>query len=265
MLRLIKDIHTHRELLGILVVRNLKIRYKRSVLGFFWTLLTPLFFILIYAVFLKLLKSFDSNPVFLPSLVAGVVVWQFLAMCLGDSLHAILGNATLVTKAAFPRIVLPLSMAIANTINFLLSTVILIVYLLILKLVVMPEVISFQYAWLLPIVLVTQFALCLGLSLILSSLNVFFRDTEHILGVGLLAWFFLTPIIYTFDRIPQEFQRYSFLNPMTGIVTAFRTGFLGTSIVAPRLVTMSLGIAWVVLLIGILMFQMLQSRFAEEL
>ena len=131
MFSLLREIYEYRDLLGTLVVRNLKIRYKRSVLGFFWTLLNPLFLIVIYAIFLKILEFFDpSDPLFLPMLVCGIIVWQFLAMSLGDSLYAVLGNANLVTKTSFPRMILPLSMVIANLVNFLLSLVILFVYLL---------------------------------------------------------------------------------------------------------------------------------------
>ena len=102
MLRLIKDLDAYRELLAILVSRNMKIRYKRSVLGFFWTLLNPLFMIVIYATLLSILMHVRPTHVQLPRLVTGIIVWQFLAMCLGDSLYAILGNANLITKTAFP-------------------------------------------------------------------------------------------------------------------------------------------------------------------
>jgi ABC-2 type transport system permease protein len=264
MLKTITDIDKHRELLGILVGRNLKIRYKRSVLGFLWTLLNPLLFIIIYATFLKLLKCYEAdNPFFLPGLVTGVVIWQFLAMCLGDSLYAVLGNANLVSKTSFPRIVLPLASVTADLVNLLLSLAILLVYMLILRATGLVPI-HFHYIGLLPVVVLTQTALCLGLSLIISCMNVFFRDTEHLLGVVMLAWFFLTPIIYTFERIPEQYQRLAFLNPMTGVVVAYRTAMMGTSIMAPRLMLISFAMAWAILLIGIVFFQRVQGRLVEE-
>lgn len=259
MVQHLKDIFRYRDLLWLLVSRTLKIRYKRSVLGFFWTLLNPLFLILIYAIFLKILRSYDSqDPLFLPMLVTGILVWQFLSMSLGDALHAILGNANLVVKTSFPRVILPLSMVIANLINFLLSLAILTIYAL-------AAGMKFSAVWVLPGVVLTHFALCLGLSLILSALNVFFRDTEHLLGVGLLAWFFLTPVIYSFSRIPQRFHRLAFLNPMTGLMISYRHVFLSTDIMAPRLLTMSLAISWGICLVGWLFFHRCQWRFADEL
>lgn len=252
-----------RELIGLLVARNLKIRYKNSFLGFFWTLLGPIFMIAIYALFLHLLKI--AIP--LPELVTGIFVWQFLALCLGDSLHAILGNANLVTKSAFPRAVLPFSMVLANLVNFLLSLGVLIVYLLI---------VGWFRPFLffgLPLVVLTHFALCAGFALLLSASNVFFRDTEHILHTVLMAWFFLSPIIYPFsfvrDRLPEgwppEMLSLYFLNPMAGIVTAYRNLFMSTDLVEPRLIAVSFAVAWLIFLVGFLVFHRLEPRFGDEL
>jgi len=256
MLALVRDIARRRELLWILVGRNLKIRYKNSVLGFFWTLLSPLFLIAIYAVFAKLLKFF--GPGYMPYLVTGVIVWQFVAMCINDSLQAILGNADLVKKSAFPRMVLPLAMLVANLVNFLLSGVVLVVYLQIVKLPMQGLV------WL-PLVLLTHMALCLGAGLVISCTNVFFRDTEHIVGVGLLAWFFMTPIIYSMDKIPAAFRDLAYLNPLAGIVMAYRWILMSGDAVSLSRIATSFAVAWLVLVFGVFVFQVNQARFAEEL
>jgi len=246
----------------ILVQRNIKIRYKNSVLGFLWTLLGPIFLICIYAIFLNLMK-FDMN---LPSLVTGIIAWQFLAMCMGDSLHAIIGNANLVTKASFPRIILPTSMVLANTVNFLLSMIVLIIYLIIVK-------VSFGPLILLPVIIITQLALCLGMALIISTLNVFFRDTEHVLSTIMLAWFFLTPVIYETGYVmprateligPAAYFLF-FSNPMTGILTAYRAVFMSSGITGLHLVGISFAVSWVLFVIGVIFFQKAQARFGDEL
>ena len=148
------DIFSRRELVWILIERNLKIRYKSSFLGFFWSLLAPLSLIVVYSVFLGLIRF----PMSLPVLVTSIIIWQFLAMCMGDALQSILGNANLVTKAAFPRVILPLSMVGANAINFLFSFAVLSVYLLIAR-------VEFGALIYLPGIMLTQAALCLGMSL----------------------------------------------------------------------------------------------------
>lgn len=261
MFNLLKDIYRRRELLLILVSRNLKIRYKNSALGFFWTLLVPIFLIVIYSIFLGLLKV--SIP--LPVLVTGIIVWQFLAMCLGDSLQTITGSALLVKKTAFPRIVLPLAMVAANLVNFLLTFIVLITYLIIAR-------VTIGAVYCLPFIILTHLALCLGMALILSSINVFFRDTEHILSVVMLAWFFLTPIIYTidflFERIPGSLKHLTFLaflNPMTGIVTSYRTVLVSTTAPGISLTAVSFLVAWIVLIAGVVIFQKCEAKFADEL
>ncbi len=262
MLKIFKDLYSHRELILILVQRNIKIRYKNSVLGFLWTLLGPIFLICIYAFFLHLMKV--QMP--LPSLVTGIITWQFLAMCMGDSLYAIIGNANLVTKASFPRIILPASMVLANTVNFILSLVVLVIYLLIVNVTFGPLI-------LLPVIVVTHLALCMGMALIISSLNVFFRDTEHVLGTVMLAWFFLSPVIYEAAyAMPHAVELLGpnacyllFLNPMTGILTSYRAVFISSDIAGIHLVGMSFAVSWLLFFIGVSFFQRAQHRFGDEL
>ena len=257
---LFKDILDRRELVELLVVRNLKIRYKNSALGFLWSLLSPLFLILIYALFLRVMRfSWD-----LRMLVTGIIAWQSVALCLGDSLHAVVGSANLVTKTAFPRIVLPLSTVCANLVNFLLSFVVLVVYLAIAGA-------PFSDAWLLPLIVLTQFALCMGVALIFSCANVFFRDTEHVVSIVMLAWFFMTPVIYPVDLIlghpsfPAWWQTLYFVNPMSGIVTAYRMALVGAENPGTILLCLSLVAAWLILVVGVTIFQSQEWRFGDEL
>ncbi len=179
-------------------------------------------------------------------------------MCVGDSLQAILGNANLVKKTSFPRMILPLSTVVANLINFLLTLPIVAIFLVIVRA-------DCGNLLLLPVCILTQFALCLGLSLILCSLNLFFRDTEHLMNAVMLAWFFLTPIIYGFYMIPQPFQRLALLNPMCGIVTGYRAALIGTELMAPRLIGVSLLMSWLILALGVSLFQRWQVNFGDKL
>ena len=267
MLSSLKEVWFRRELLWILVVRNLKLRYKHSTLGFFWSLLSPLLLILIYATFAAILRFNVGRPNYLQFLVIGIVIWQFLAMCLNDSLYTVMGSANLVKKTSFPRIILPLSMVFANLINFLLTWIVLLLYLAF-------SGISFQYIILLPVVLLVQTALCLGMALFLSSVNVFFRDTEHILGVGTLAWFFMTPIFYPLrDQLaflPDHLTSLAFLNPMTGVVWSYRILLMGKDLpdntnISAYCLAISAYVSFLVLAIGLVVFQRLQVRFGDEL
>lgn len=217
-----------RELVSSLVGRNLKIRYKGSALGFFWSLLTPLCFIAIYAVFARLLKFSGGVPGYLQYLVSGIVAWQFTAGCLNDSLHSIAGNANLVKKVFFPRVILPLSTALANLVNYLLTFAVLMLYLL------LSGHARLGAAWLLAPALAMHFALCLGLCCLCGTSNVFFRDTEHIVGVVSQAWFFTTPVMYPvafqLGFLPPRLAWLAYLNPMTGVLALYRRAILGLPI-----------------------------------
>lgn len=259
---LIREIYRRRELLLMLAGRNLKIRYKNSTLGFFWSLLVPLIFIAIYATFAKILRFNEGNPAYLQFLIVGIVMWQFIGMCLNDSLQAINGNANLVKKTAFARIVLPLSTIVANFANFLLTVLVLAVYLLA---VGMPMR-GLAY---LPLVLATQFALGLGLGLMVATSNVFFRDTEHVIGIFTLAWFFLTPIFYPvalqFAQIPETWPGLVFLNPMTGILSCYRAILMSNPMPEWPLPLISFAVSWLLLVCGVAVFQSQESKFADVL
>jgi len=256
----------YRELFLVLIQRNVKIRYKNSALGFLWSLLSPLMLIGIYAVFARILRFNEGRPNYLPFLVTGIVMWQYVAMCLNDSLYVILGNANLVKKTAFPRIILPASMVAANLFNFLLTWVVLIAYLL------FSGVRGGEFI-MLPAVLAGQVALCLGGALLISSANVFFRDTEHLLGVGMLAWFFMTPIFYPvtmqLEFLPAQYNWAAFLNPMTGIVCGYRRILIGAEVpdmlVPWGYVAISLAVSAIVCLLGIVAFSKSERRFGDVL
>ncbi len=267
LLQFFRELWEHRELVAILVQRNIKIRYKGSVLGFFWSLASPVFFILIYGTFLKLIArgfAFD-----LQVLVTGIIIWQFISLCTNDSLSAVVGNANLIKKTAFPRIILPLATVLANLVNFLMSGFVLIVYLLMVHA-------SVQWSGLiwLPFIILTQAALCFGLAALLSAANVFFRDAEHILGHAVMAWFFLTPVLYPLSlplelirgKLPAFVEPLYFCNPMTGLMLAYRRILLGTPAdVSAWLPALSFAVCWVILFAGVALFQKVQPRFGDEL
>lgn len=260
-----KAVWRRRELVGLLVARNLKVRYKGTALGFLWSLLTPLSYILMYAVFASILRFNDGRPHYLQFLIVGVVTWQFLATCVHDSVHAIVGNVNLVKKTVFPRLILPLATVLANLVNFLLTCVVLTVYLLFAS----P---GYGVPWLLPITVATQTALCLGLALLLSASQVRFRDTEHVLGIGIMAWFFLTPVFYSLDFLYDRLDRLvagarwlAFLNPMTGVVSAYRMVFLSADHPGWTGLLVSALVCWAVLGVGVWAFEKAEWRFADEL
>jgi len=208
------------------VVRELKARYKNSVLGFFWSLLNPLgmmlVFMVVFGVFMPN-NDLEHYPIFL---LCGLLPWNCFQVSLMSSINTIIGNSNLVQKAYFPREVLPIAAVLAQVVNFLLALIVLFVLLIIF---------SSQFTvwlWLLPVVILIQTCFVLGLSFIFTTLNVFYRDTGMILEVVLLAGFFLTPIFYPLDLLPSnaviwgmdlDVHRLMYIiNPMASIVNTYR-------------------------------------------
>jgi len=258
---------SRRELVSNLVKRELKIRYRGSVLGFLWTLLIPLFMALIYVGFLRLMAG---RGVPLPEIIIGVFAWQFTVQCVNSGLHSITGNVNLVKKVYVPRFILPLSATLANTVNYLLS--LLIQFPLVIILLGWQNQ-SISWGCLaLPAVLLLHIVFNLALAFFMAASNVHLRDTEHLVGVGLSAWFFASPVMYNLTFVEHMTPKYPWLmdlymlNPIAVIVTGYRSLILpNVTFVWTWPVAISIVMCVVLLMISYTMFQRLQRNFADLL
>lgn len=260
------ELYRYRDLVLNLILRDLKARYKSSVLGFLWTLLNPLGMMLVFtAVFTLILPSrIERYPLFL---LCGLLPWNFFSAGVMVGINSITGNANLVKKVYFPREVLPISSVLANLVNFLLGLLVLFAVLLAFRSPLSP------WLWLLPLVILIQTCFVLGIALVLSAVNVFYRDTNMIMDVVMLAWFFLTPVVYPVTALPQTYQlggiplnvhRLMYiLNPMASLIAAYRDllywGYRTDLDFLLRTAVTSL----VILLIGYRFFLHFRDRFGE--
>lgn len=226
----------YRYLLRNLIIRDLKVRYKNSVLGVFWSLLNPLMMMAVYTVLFTILipdNNIENYPIFV---LVGLIPWNFFTGSLIGGTVSVVSNSQIIKKVYFPRILLPISAILSNTVNFLLALVVLV------ALLYLFDIGLTIYALWLPLILFTQVIFIAGICLFLSTLQAFYRDILMILDVILLAWFFLTPVFYPFERLgstavlfgitfnPAVVMRW--LNPMASIIDAYRTvlwGNLGSS------------------------------------
>jgi len=226
MLRHLRELLSFRDLIVNLVVRELKARYKRSILGFLWTLLNPLAMMLVFTIVFTVLMPNNQIPNYPLFLLCGLLPWNFFSAGVMVSINSIVGNSDLVKKVYFPREALPLSSVMANLVNFLLALLVLFAVMVVVKSKLSP------WIWLLPLVILIQTCFILGIAFMLSTVNVFYRDTLMIMDVVMLAWFFLTPIIYPVALLPRSYevlghtvnvQRLLYiLNPMASLVAAYR-------------------------------------------
>jgi lipopolysaccharide transport system permease protein len=221
----LRELGRYRNLVLNLVVRDVKARYKRSVLGFLWSLLTPLAMMLVFTVVFTIImpSQIENYPIFL---LCGLLPWNYFTGALMVSINSVAGNANLVKKVYFPREVLPISSVLANLVNFLLGLVVLIGVLIVFRTQFSP------WLGLLPFVILIQTCFILGVALFLSAINVYYRDTLMIMDVVLLAWFFLTPVVYSIAMLPSSYEILGFtvnvqrlmyiLNPMASLIAAYR-------------------------------------------
>ena len=256
------EVWAYRDLLLNLVKRDLSVRYKRSALGIAWSFLTPLLMMLVFAIVFQVVRPLQvrSYPLFV---LAGLLPWYFLTGSLSGAVRSITGNAQLIDKVYFPREILPLAVVLANLVNFLLSLAVFV------PLALLLGARFSVWTLALPVVILVQLCLVTGLSLILAALNVFYRDTELVLDVGLTAWFFLTPLFYELELLPNQFLgidvwRFVYtLNPMATLVTDYRYILLYQyPVIRFTLVPAVLGV--VVLVAGWYLFRRAAPAFAEE-
>jgi len=246
------------ELVRNLTIKEFKLRYRNSVLGFIWSLLNPLaMMIILTLVFSTLLRAGIENfPVFLlPALLA----WRFFSVSTSMSLASIIGNSPLVTKIYFPRWLLVLSSNLANLIGSSLELAALFPLLIFLGMKIT------YIALLLPVILVFEFILIIGVSLILASLNVYYRDVNQVWDIALQIGFFLCPIIYSISLIPERYVVAYSLNPMTRIIESIRRILYYNRPPTPADFAITLVSGILLLLVGYIIFRRLEPRFAEEI
>ncbi len=271
----IQEVIRFRYLLQNLVKRDLKVRYRNSVLGVLWSLLNPLFMMLVFSlIFGKLIPREDIRQYYVFFLV-GLLPWNFFSGSILSGTVSITSNAPLIKKVFFPRVLLPTASLLSNLVNFLLAFSVLIVFLY-----VSGIGLTIHALWL-PILLFTHLLFILGLVLILSTLYVFYRDVVMVLDVVMLAWFFLTPIIYPLDWLlePQTVMGISFnpaivmrwVNPMASIIDGYRTVLWGTmgsngpASMDPIYLLRTLITAAIIFFIGFTVFTRSQHLFGEKL
>ncbi len=225
-LQRVATLFSYRGLIYNLVMRELKVRYKNSVLGFVWSLLNPLAMMIVFTLVFGVLwpnGDIEKYPLFL---LCGLVPWQFFSNSVMSSINSIVGNGNLVKKVYFPREVLPIATVLANLVNFLLAFIVLFGVLIVFQSNFSP------WLWMLPLVILIQTCFTLGIAFFLSTINVFYRDTMMVMDVVMLAWFFLTPIFYSIELVPAtmeignmviDLRRLLYiLNPMASIINMYR-------------------------------------------
>ena len=257
-MNIFKKIYNYRELLKTNVKKEIRGRYKNSFLGILWSFLNPLLQLLVYSViFGALLAGGDETyPIYI---CVALIPWTYFTTAISQAAFTVIGNSDIIKKVYFPREILPISVVTSGAVNFVISTIIILAF------VIFSGVGLSWYIVLYPFILLIQYILLLGIGFIVSSVTVYFRDLEHIIGVILMAAFYATPIVYNIQQLPHALQVLVNLNPMTHLINGYRDIFYYHQMPNMKMLLILLGISIVLTIVGYFIFKKLQKGFAEEL
>jgi lipopolysaccharide transport system permease protein len=257
-MNIFKELYNYRELLKSNTKKEVRGRYKHSFLGVLWSFLNPLLQLVVYSVvFGALLASGDKT--YYIYVCVGLIPWTFFTTTIIQGTLCIVINGNIVQKVYFPREILPISTVISGAINFLISTIIILAFVLISGLGITTLILLY------PVVLLIQCTLLLGINFIVSAATVYIRDLEHIISVFLMAAFYTTPIVYKLEQLPENLRIIMKLNPMTYIINAYRDIFYYQQMPNMQNLCILFGISLVLVVVGFFAFKKLQKGFAEEL
>lgn len=263
MLLRLRQVLRYRSLIASLVVRDLKARYRGSVLGFFWSFVNPLLLLLVYSfvftVVLPGVRPPELDP-FALFMFCGILPWAWFSASLLEASNVLIAGSNLIRKVLFPAEVLPIVTVFAGLAHFCLGLPILVAFLLYYRVPIMLT----DLLWF-PVIVLVQLVLMLGLALLLAALTVHFRDIRDLLTNLLTLWFFTTPIIYPMSMVPESLRWYLNLNPFTHLAVSYQEVLFieGTFTEWPRLLAVGGG-ALCVLALGYFVFDRLRDTFAEE-
>ena len=254
----VRQLWSYRELLYFLVWRDIKVRYKQTVLGAAWAVLQPIMTMLVFSIFFGRLANVPSDGVPYPIFAyAGLLPWQLFAYALNESSNSLVGSQNLITKVYFPRLVIPVSSVLCGVVDFAISFGVFVILMFYYRIVPTWAIL------LLPLFAMLALVTALSVGLWLSALNVEFRDVRYTIPFLTQLWLFATPVAYPSSIVPERWRPLLGLNPMAGVVDGFRWILLGKSGAPGPLLWVSLMVVLLLLGGGLTYFSRMESRFAD--
>ena len=259
MIQRIKNIYAYRDMIYSLVRRELRGRYKGSVLGFLWTYINPLCQVIVYSAVFSVIFRVEIEKFYL-YLIIGMMPWTFFSSSVQGGSTCIRAQSDMVKKIYFPREVIPIAYVTSAFVNMLLSFII-----VFLAVLISGFGFKLQALIYLPLIMVIEYLFALGIAFIVSSITVYFRDLEQIVGVIMMAWIYITPIMYNMEYIPEQYRPLIVLNPMTPIVEVYHQILYYRMIPTTNYLLLAGGASLAVFVVGFLVFTKLDKNFAEEM
>lgn len=252
------DLWVYRELLYFLTWRDIKVRYKQTVLGAAWAIIQPFMSMVVFTLFFGKLAQMPSDGIPYPIFsYAGLLPWTFFANALGQSANSLVGSASLIKKVYFPRLTVPIATVFSGVVDFALA------FLVLLGMMVFYGVALSAKALLLPAFLLLALITSLGVGLWLSAMNVQYRDVRYVVPFLTQLWMFATPVVYPSSLLSEPWRTLYGLNPMVGVVEGFRWALVGTQTAPGPMLAASTAAALVILVSGLYYFRRMERTFAD--
>ncbi len=254
----LKEIWNYRELLYFLTKRDIKVRYKQTVLGGLWAIIQPVFMMVVFTLFFGRLAKMPSDGIPYPIFVyAGLLPWTYFANAVSASGNSLVGSANLITKVYFPRLIIPASASLAGLLDFFIAMLVMGAMMIYYNFIPNIGILLF------PFLVGLTFLCAVGVGLWLSALNVKYRDIRYVIPFLIQIWMFVSPVIYPVSMVPQKYQWALALNPMGGVINAYRASLLGHMPINWSLLGLSTVIIMILFLSGLYYFRRMEKTFAD--
>jgi len=254
-----KELWAFRELLYFLAWRDIKVKYKQTVLGAAWVILQPLITMIVFSILFGKLAKVPSDGIPYPIFVyAGLLPWNYFSSTLSNSGNSLVASSNLITKVYFPRLIIPASASLSSLLDFLVASIILIGMMFFYHFT--PNTLGIV---MIPVLVFLTFIIAVGCGLWLSALNVEYRDFQYVTPFLVQIWMFVTPVIYPITLFPEKYRWILSLNPMGGIIGAFRAVTLGYQQINWDLLFISSGVGFLIFFTGLLYFRKVERSFAD--
>lgn len=248
----------YADLLYFLVARNIKVKYKQTVLGGLWALIQPLLMMAVFTLFFGRLAKIPSDGIPYPIFsYSAMIAWVYFAQAINQSGNSIIGEGNLISKVYFPRLFIPVTPVLSGLIDFSLAFVVLLLMMAFFGIYPAPT------ALLLPLLVLLMVMAACGAGFLLAALNAKFRDIQHIIPFLTQVWMFASPIVYPTSMVPEKFRLVYALNPLVGVIEGFRASLLRTGPFPTVMVLMSLCVSLAMFVVGLVYFKQVEHRFAD--
>lgn len=252
------ELSQYRDLLFFLVTRDIKVKYKQTVLGGLWAVIQPFFMMVVFTLFFGKLAKVPSDGIPYPIFnYTAMVAWTYFSTAINQSGNSIVGSGSLITKVYFPRIIIPLTPVIAGLLDFFIAFIVL------LGMMLYFHVYPTAAVLMLPVLVLLMMLAASGVGMLLAALNAKYRDIRYTIPFLIQFWMFASPIVYPASLVPEKYRLIYAVNPMTGVIEGFRSALLGSLPFPAEMVLLSFIVSLTMFLTGLIYFKQVERRFAD--